>query len=487
MIPRIVRRTEKMVGDPRRTIAQLHLPHNPARIEKIIRRVDGLQEKTVASLLAQVRREFSWRHHDIDHIFKHHFEAVREHVPPDSSLGKTKQALIGAYFTNEYAIESAGLFNPSMVPHPDQGGMGPGELRFILSLRATGEGHISSIVFRSGTLDASNRVTFDHVSNYVETPSLNLDPDYDRHLFELKLHEMGSGDETTAWVLHQLPDNFTYTALKEALQKFRQECPQPDAKQIKALEQIDWLVHSNYETAFRPEYPISERVIFPVSNDESCGIEDARFVPFAEDSGKIIYYATYTAYDGSSILPQLIETMDFVTFNIITLNGKAVQNKGMALFPHKIGGCYAMLSRHDGENNYIMFSDHLHFWQEAELMQEPSLPWELAQVGNCGSPLKTEAGWLVLTHGVGPMRRYCIGAILLDLDNPARVIAQLEEPLLTPSGREREAYVPNVTYSCGSLIHNRELVIPYSMSDNHSGLATVSVQELLGCMRRTGS
>jgi predicted GH43/DUF377 family glycosyl hydrolase len=260
----------------------------------------------------------------------------------------------------------------------------------------------------------------------------------------------------------------------------------PNTQQVETISLIDWLAHSNYETSFRPEYPISERVIFPVSKNESGGIEDARFVRFEKDSGEATYYATYTAYNGFSILPQLIETRDFVTFNVITLNGRAVQNKGMALFPHKIGGRYAMLSRQDGENNFIMFSDHLHFWQEAKLIQEPTRPWELVQVGNCGSPLETDAGWLVLTHGVGPMRQYCISAMLLDPDNPAKIIARLEEPLLTPHEQEREGYVPNVVYSCGALIHNNELVIPYAMSDVHSGLATVDVDDLIGCMRPVG-
>jgi predicted GH43/DUF377 family glycosyl hydrolase len=287
---------------------------------------------------------------------------------------------------------------------------------------------------------------------------------------------------TTTWILDQLPEIFTYRVLKQTLAQFCSDHPEQSTQQNEAVSLIDWLAHSNYETMFRPEFPISERVIFPVSENESSGIEDARFVRFEEENGEVTYYATYTAYNGFSILPQLIETKDFVTFNVMTLNGRAAQNKGMALFPHKVGGRYAMLSRQDGENNYIMFSDHLHFWQETALLQEPVDPWEFIQIGNCGSPLETEAGWLVLTHGVGPMRQYCIGAILLDLENPAKVIGRLEKPLLTPHEREREGYVPNVVYSCGALIHNHELVIPYAMSDVHSGIATVEVGNLLDCM-----
>ncbi|MEN7973336.1 MAG: glycoside hydrolase family 130 protein [Verrucomicrobiota bacterium] len=483
MNPRVIRRAEKILGDPKRVIAQLHLPGNPDRIRRIVQRIVALPEQTAETLLRQVMADFADRHRDIAGIFKRHLETVAEYLPSDTRLGETKRDLIGAYFTKEYSIESAALFNPSIIPHPDQSGQKPCELRFILSLRATGEGHISSIVFRSGVLDCGNRIALDDVSDYVETPTLQLDISYDRHLFELKLNEMGACNETTTWVLCRMPEVFSYNALKETLAQFHQEHPMPGAQQSEAVALIDWLAHSNYETTFRPEHPVSERVIFPVSKNESAGIEDARFVRFEEDSGKATYYATYTAYNGFSILPQLIETQDFITFNVITLNGRAVQNKGMALFPRKIGGRYAMLSRQDGENNHIMFSEHLHFWQESEIIQEPSRPWEFIQIGNCGSPLETSAGWLVLTHGVGPVRQYCIGAMLLDLENPAKVVAHLEEPLLTPHEKEREGYVPNVVYSCGALIHNNELVIPYAMSDIHSGIATVDVDDLLRCMK----
>lgn len=483
MNPKVKRKKVKILGDPERVIARLHLPGNPDRIARILQRILALPEDAAVNLLEQVMLNFAERHRDIERIFQHHLDAVAEHLPPDVQLSVTKQKLVGAYFTKEYSIESAALFNPSIIPHPDQSGLEPNALRFILSLRATGEGHISSIVFRSGILDSENLLTFDPITGYVETPTLQLDLDYDRHLFELKLNELCACNETTAWVLDQLQDNFTYNALKKTLAQFRREHPFPSTQQTEAVELIDWLAHSNYETTFRTEYPLSERVIFPVSENESSGIEDARFVRFEEDSGEITYYATYTAYNGFSILPQLIETKDFVTFNVITLNGRAVHNKGMALFPHKINGRYAMLSRQDGENNHIMFSDHLHFWQESEVIQEPTRPWEFIQVGNCGSPLETEAGWLVLTHGVGAIRRYCIGAMLLDLENPARIIARLEDPLLTPHEQEREGYVPNVVYSCGAIIHNNELVIPYAMSDIHSGIATVNIDELLGCMR----
>jgi len=483
MNPKVKRKKVNILGDPGRVIAQQHLPGNPDRIERVIERVVTLSKDAASSLLEQVMLDFAERHRDINDIFRRHFNLIEEYLPLDIPLSETKQQLIGAYFTKEYSIESAALFNPSIVPHPDQSGLKPGDLRFIISLRATGEGHISSIVFRSGILNKDNVVLFDPVSDYVETPTLILDPDYDRHLFELKLNEMGACNETTGWVLDQLPAWFTYNALKKKLCEFSHHHKTLNPRQIETISHIDWLALSNYETTFPAEYPISERVIFPVSKNESSGIEDARFVRFTEDSGEVVYYATYTAYNGFNILPQLIETRDFVTFNVSTLNGNAVHNKGMALFPHKINGRYVMLSRQDGENNRIMFSDHLQFWQESEIIQEPDRAWEFIQVGNCGSPLETEDGWLVLTHGVGPMRQYSIGAMLLDLETPSRIIARLENPLLTPHEEEREGYVPNVVYTCGALIHNNELVIPYAMSDIHSGIATVGVKDLINCMR----
>jgi predicted GH43/DUF377 family glycosyl hydrolase len=397
-------------------------------------------------------------------------------------LSDVQRALIGAYFTKEYAIESAALFNPSIVPHPDQSHLKKGSLRFVMSLRATGEGHVSSIVFRSGVLDRQNAFLFDPLSDFVETPDLQLDPVYKRNPFQLKLNEMGAGNEITAHILNQLPEDFTYTELIEKIEILRAKPQFSEVYQKKTFREMRWLADSNYEVSFHADHRISERVIFPVSKNESRGIEDARFVQFFNDNGEVVYFATYTAYNGT-ILPQLIETKDFIKFNILTLNGNAVQNKGMALFPRKIAGRYAMLSRQDGENNHIMFSDNIHFWQESEIIQEPEYPWEFIQIGNCGSPLETNEGWIVLTHGVGPMRKYCIGAILLDLEEPTKVIARLEEPLLAPHEKEREGYVPNVVYSCGALIHNNELVIPYAMSDINSGIATVAVSELLNCMR----
>jgi predicted GH43/DUF377 family glycosyl hydrolase len=480
--PKVKRKKKKIQGDPSRVITRLHIPDGAHRIRKIIQRITDLPDMDAEKLLEEIMLDFSERHKDIRRVFERSLNEVRDHVPRDAVLSETKRALIGAYFTMEYSIESAALFNPSIVLHPDQSHLDKGSLRFIMSLRAIGEGHVSSIVFRSGVLDRDNTFIFDPVSDYVERPDILLNPVYDRHLFQLKLNEMGVCNEITAHLLGQLPEDFTYNELKGRIGALRARPIFSEARQNQTFEIMYWLANSNYEINFRPDHRISERVIFPVSENERNGIEDARFVQFFDDDGEVTYYATYTAYNNFKILPQLIETKDFIKFKVITLNGKAVKNKGMALFPRKIDGSYVMLSRQDGENNHIMFSDNIHFWQKSQIIQEPTRPWEFIQIGNCGSPLETDKGWIVLTHGVGPMRQYCIGAMLLDLENPARVIARLKEPLLAPREEEREGYVPNVVYTCGAIFHNSDLVIPYGMSDITSGIATVRVSELIDCM-----
>lgn len=477
---RVKRRKQKITGDSSRVITRLHIPDDHARITKIICRVINLTAEEAETLLENILLEFSDRHKDIKRIFERHFLAVAEHLPADYDLTQTQKYLIGAHFTMEYSIESAALFNPSIVPHPDQSALEEGTLRFIMSLRATGEGHISSIVFRSGTVNQKNLFLFDPISEFVETPDNRQDPVYDRHLFRLKLNEMNAANEISDAILGKLGKTFTHDELNGAVKE--QAAPPEFADPNKTLDIIYWLAHSNYNVTFHPDHRVSERVIFPVSENEARGIEDARFVQFFDDTGEMTYYATYTAYNGVSILPQLIETKDFITFNIMTLNGKAVQNKGMALFPRKIGGKYVMLSRQDGENNRIMFSEHLHFWQESQIIQEPEYPWEFIQIGNCGSPLEIDEGWLVLTHGVSAMRCYSIGVILLDKEHPEKVIARLTTPLITPSKEEREGYVPNVVYTCGALLHHNELIIPYAMSDIATGIATVNLGDVMDNM-----
>jgi predicted GH43/DUF377 family glycosyl hydrolase len=478
--PLVKRKKTKIERDTSRVIARANIP-NMSRIRNIINRVVKLTEEDAEKLLHKINYDFVDRHKDIESQFVRHYNKVLEFVPKAEQVSKTKRLLIGAYFTMEYAIESAALFNPSIIPHPDQSNVPKGSLRFIMSLRATGEGHISSIVFRSGIIENDYSLHFDSISEFAETPELAHDPVYDKHSFYLKLKEMNVWDETCIRVIDLVPDAFTFQELTASIGVLYMD--KDFACNDVSVNIIKWLANSNYKLKFRKKSKISERVIFPVSENESRGIEDARFVQFYNDNGEITYYATYTAYNGYSILSHLIETKDFLTFDIATLNGKAIKNKGMALFPRKINGKYAMLSRQDGENNYIMFSDNLHFWQSAQLLQEPEYPWEFIQIGNCGSPIEINEGWLVLTHGVGPMRQYCMGAILLDKEHPEKVIARLEQPLITPNEKEREGYVPNVVYSCGSMIHENKLIIPYAMSDISSGIANVKVKNLIDSMK----
>ncbi|MCP9880027.1 glycoside hydrolase family 130 protein [Cyanobium sp. A1C-AMD] len=421
---------------------------------------------------------FEGRHEKLQAFLLTRFGHVSEHLITDRPLNRCERLLIGAYFTLEYSLEAAALFNPSIVRHPDQSGIDEGSMRFLLSLRATGEGHISSIVFRTGVIDRQGGIALDQPSPFVAAADVHPNPSYDKHLFEQKLVEMGLLSHLAQRLMDQLPDSFSFEKLKQLTNQVLRSDRLANTDSAQIVESVLSLARANYELSFDPGDDCSERAIFPTSPTESRGIEDARFVAFKED-GQTTYYATYSAYDGQLVFPQLLETKDFTQFKISTLNGPEVANKGMALFPRKLGGSYAMLSRQDGENIYLMYSDQLHFWYEKRILMRPTYPWEFVQIGNCGSPIETEAGWLVLTHGVGPMRRYTIGAILLDINDPGQVIGRLKEPLLEPTQQEREGYVPNVVYSCGSLIHADKLIIPYAMSDQSATFATVSVKELL--------
>ena len=421
---------------------------------------------------------FEGRHEKLQAFLLTRFGHVSEHLITDRPLNRCERLLIGAYFTLEYSLEAAALFNPSIVRHPDQSGIDEGSMRFLLSLRATGEGHISSIVFRTGVIDRQGGIALDQPSPFVAAADVHPNPSYDKHLFERKLVEMGLLSHLAQRLMDQLPDSFSFEKLKQLTNQVLRSDRLANTDSAQIVESVLSLARANYELSFDPGDDCSERAIFPTSPTESRGIEDARFVAFKED-GQTTYYATYSAYDGQLVFPQLLETKDFTQFKISTLNGPEVANKGMALFPRKLGGSYAMLSRQDGENIYLMYSDQLHFWYEKRILMRPTYPWEFVQIGNCGSPIETEAGWLVLTHGVGPMRRYTIGAILLDINDPSQVIGRLKEPLLEPTKEEREGYVPNVVYSCGSLIHADKLITPYAMSDQSATFATVSVEELL--------
>ena len=512
--------------DPSRIIARF-LYLNDERSADIIRKVLAMPEKEVNIAISQLLRRYSRRHRNISRIFEKHFARLAPIFDKievnEENLSPSQKSLIGSYFTMEYSIESAAFFNPSVVEDLDQSGTRSDEKRIIFSFRATGEGHISSIVFRTGILDRNNNLSLEPVGKMLAEADVIKRNFYDKKTFREKLVEMSKAENTVqpvildkpnaisdhtnvippivvdppdakkktpkiasyAFILDELGENFTYGELMKNL-AIAIKKPDISEDQIKILNHMMWLASSHYEINFSIDSAISERVIFPVSATEQKGIEDARFVKFTDDNGDVTYYATYTAYDGSSILPKLISTKDFYNFKILPINGQLAHDKGMALFPRKIKGKYAMLCRIDSVNNYIAYSDSINIWNDAKITQQPKYAWDLVQMGNAGSPIETESGWLVITHAVGPMREYTLGASLFDLENPEIEIGRLNEPLMMSNEEEREGYVPNVIYSCGSIIHNHDLIIPYAMSDHSSTYATVNLKELLNVLVASG-
>lgn len=469
--------------DQSRVLLRPFNPGNPERVARIIARIMSLPEDKVGPLLDKVCSEFSQRHQEIRTLFLERFEQLRELMIMDEEISEQRRLLIGSYFLAEYSSESAALFNPSIVPHPDQSELPAGAIRFILSLRATGEGHISSITFRTGVIHADHRIEVFTPTGFLSEPRQIPNPLYEKALFERKLSELGLSGGFTRRVMSRLGESFALEELRAGLQAEQFRLPDGMTPVDQSVSQGIWmLARSNYEVHFQPDQLLSQRILFPITPSQRNGIEDARFVCFQNDDGTHIYYATFTAFDGRIVVPELVETSDFLLFRFLTLNGPAAENKGMAIFPRRINGLYAMLSRQDNENIYLMYSDNVHFWNERQVLLKPAFPWELVQLGNCGSPIETDAGWLVLSHGVGALRRYCIGAFLLDRDDPSKVLGRLREPLLEPNQNEREGYVPNVVYTCGALIHDGELIIPYGLADHATGFATVSLAEVLDAM-----
>ena len=439
------------------------------------------------------QRRFASRHRHFSRVLRRFFARLVRWLEMNGNmdlvrlvqdLSERDQLLLSSYVTCEYSVESAAFFNPSIVAHPSQEGLPRDSMRFIMSFRATGEGHISSVAFRSGLLDGSGKMHLDPVSPYISTPVVETHRKYDKELFARKLKELGAATPFTEAVTSQLPDSFTREDLESAFAFLPP--PGDGADRENAIRSMRWLAESNYAISFDDDEDVCERVIFPVSPAEAHGIEDARFVRFVEEDGSVCYYATYTAYSGTSSSIQLIETHDFQRFEMCTLNGPAVLNKGMALFPRRINGDYCMLGRQDGRSVTIARSRHLHFWYEWQPIIQPRQPWEIVKLGNCGSPIETPEGWIVLTHGIGPVRRYCIGAALLDLEDPSTVIGRLKRPLIEPLESEREGYVPNVVYTCGAIIHGDQLVIPYAMSDTRSGVATTRTADLVAQLLSDG-
>jgi predicted GH43/DUF377 family glycosyl hydrolase len=468
--------------DSSRVIARF-LFSSEERARQLISLIRNLSEQEQKQELSNVFRKYAKRHRNILKVFERHFYRLRHilasmDIDP-ATISTTEKSLIGSYFTMEYSIEAAAFFNPSIIEDPDQSRIGFGERRVIISFRATGEGHISSIVFRSAIIDCNNLITVEPPGRMLDSPEHVRNHVYDKRSFLTKLGEMQNLENAAYPIIEEkLTKTFTYEELKRYVDETNKAIKMDEASHV-FLRETMWLASSHYEMDFSLDTDISERVIFPIADTEKRGIEDARFVKFRNDNGDHVYYATYTAYDGISILPKLLMTHDFQHFQVLPIHGEIAQNKGMALFPRKINGKYAMLCRIDGVNNYIAFSDNISVWRHAEMIQSPKYPWEFVQIGNCGSPLETEAGWLVLTHGVGPMREYVLGASLFGLDDPTKEIGRLNQPLLIPNRKEREGYVPNVVYSCGALIHNESLIIPYAMSDYASTYVVVNLSDLL--------
>ncbi|CAM3969466.1 glycoside hydrolase family 130 protein [Flavobacterium sinopsychrotolerans] len=483
----VIRKKITFIPDSKRVVARYFI-NGDQRTQKMVSHIMLLNEKQVINTLENTLREFARRHRNISNIFFRHCEKIKGIIEGMQinydDLSQERKMLIGSYCTMEYAIESAAIFNPSIVEDFDQSGLEKGEKRVILSFRATGEGHISSIVFRRGILDMNNNLQVMKIGNNIDKAEIVHKTLYNKERFLMKLAEMHTSDKYSTRIMQDLPQEFEYAILKNMVNKALCD-PMIRQERRTALEEVIWLADSFYDLQFKHDSDITERVIFPISDSESRGIEDARFVRFVDDDKSEKIFATYTAYNGHVILPKLISTEDFYTFRVMPLYGTGAQNKNLALFPKKIKGKYAMLSRIDGVNNYLMYSDRPTQWNNPVIIQEPRYPWEFTQIGNCGSPLWTEEGWLVITHGVGAMRRYCIGASLFDLDDPSKEIGRLKEPLLSPLEDEREGYVPNVVYSCGSIIHNNSLILPYAVSDYSSTYGVVDMVELIETLKKS--
>jgi predicted GH43/DUF377 family glycosyl hydrolase len=462
-----------LYASPNAVIANfLQLPGTD-RVKNVISRIQRLTAEQVAQMTHELVLDYGKRHRDIESIFTENVgRATVDCQDAINGFSKERKLLLGAYFTKEYSIQAAALFNPSIVKHPNQGNLNAGEQRFVMSLRATGEGHISSIVFKTGIIDDALNIRLDESTGYHTPLKKNSRVMYNKEFIQQRIKDVSPINTS---VLNELPEKFTAEELRRQLHNANKGNTAPTL-----FNELENVLDSNYELEAR-SIPLSERVIFPTARIESMGMEDVRFVRF-EDSGRTVYYGTYTAYNGKKIRTQLIETDDFESFNVRTLYGAAVSDKGMALFPEKVNGNYVMISRQGGEKINIMFSEDMYFWNTFQTLLEPQFAWEFTQLGNCGSPVKTEKGWLLLTHGVGPMRTYVISAILLDLNNPSKVIARLNKPLIQADATEREGYVPNVVYTCGLLFHNNFLIIPYAVSDSATGFVTISLQELLAEM-----
>ena len=485
----IERKPIRINPDPKRVIARFFFNGND-RAKEVIQRVMSISEEIAFGIVSPLLQEYSKRHRNITRALNRHCAKLKplfEELDIDfDSITVYRKLLIGSYFTHEYSIESAAFFNPSIVEDPDQTELQEGNKRVIISFRAVGEGHISSITFRRALIDQNNEITVLPAGSYIDEAEIVRNAVYNKKLFFEKAAVTQINIDVLKELESKLDHHFEYSNLRRIIID-SQKLQESDMKKLE-YDKVLWLADSYYEIVFSLDTDISDRVIFPISEYERKGIEDARFVQFRdEDDSTAVYYATYTAYDGALIMPKLLQTNDFINFKIMPLYGAGAQNKNLALFPRKINGKFVMISRIDGCNNYIMYSDKINIWEKPILLQQPKFTWEFIQIGNCGSPIETEHGWIVITHGVGPMRRYVLGASLLKLNDPAIEIGRLKEPLLIPNSDEREGYVPNVLYSCGSLVHNGKLIIPYGVSDSSTAFAEVDLAELLDKLISDGS
>ena len=474
----IVRSRVRFTADTRRVITKPFMPGDPDRFRRIVDRILAMSEHDVLRLLSQVQDSFGPRHLDLEGAFRRNSETVMQLIGGVDGLSDERLLLIGAYFTHEYSFESAALFNPSIVPHPNQDGLPEGAVRVLMSLRATGEGHVSSIVFRAGVIGTSGDIHIAPPSPYARRLRPLKNQINEKESFLEKLIEMGGYNDTAGDILDLLPEQFTDSDLEQVLDDAWKRDAVP-TRLNEADRSLRWLARSDYLLELPANSCPSELVIFPATEVESRGMEDMRLVRFTEDDGSETYYGIYTAFNGWRVLPMLMSTRDFLSVEVTPLHGKYACDKGLALFPRKLDGWYGMVGRIDGENLYLLRSKNIRFWNDVEPLRVPLHPWEFVQIGNCGPPIETSRGWLLITHGVGPMRQYCIGALLLDLNDPSQVIGQTREPLIVPAEDERDGYVPNVVYSCGSMTHNGTLVIPYAMSDVATSFITIQLEELL--------
>ena len=478
-----------MEPDDRRVVIKLFVPGEDAQVvqnraSSLIERILQLDEEETARLLDEVLTRFAGRHHDLLGVFQHHYELVQHRVPAEIELSPTARTLIGSYFSHEYAVEAAALCNPSMVPHPDQTGLEAGQLRVAISLRQIGEGHISSVGFCSAVVGPGDEIRMEDRSGPLMTGQRTGAQHWKNQLYAA-LVDAEIDNEASAYIINALPERFTDPEFEDVLGRVPAELlARPTTTET--LDHIRHILAGDYAVEFPCAVPMHQRVLWPATPAESNGMEDARFVQVQDPDGRSVYQATYTAYDGRQISGRVIFSRDMRHFEVTTLHGPAARNKGMALFPRYVNGRKLALCRSDGETLGLSVRDEQHRWQHLAPLYVPHRGWDLIQVGNCGSPVETEQGWLVVTHGVGPMRRYAIGAMLLDLENPERVIADLPEGLIDPDEIEREGYVPNVLYSCGGIVHDDRFWLPYGASDVRVGFASVPLDTLLGRMVPTG-